>query len=214
MPKINREEYEILKELDDKWKWIARDRDRLLFVFNTKPRKGINYDVWDILGWDEDDYEEVKDNTLFQFIQWEDENPYNIAELIEEYEADESHKKTMADNLRPYLPNLFKESEETEVNFKENLKQEVEKIMTVTEYDGGWTVKKSVDVDKLFDLIDQLDELETLSLDWIDDNKKDSGVHYIGYYVPIGRLHDLLVPKQEEADRAYKDSYEKGKNTR
>ena len=46
-------------------------------------------------------------------------------------------------------------------------------------------------------VINQLDEPETLSLDWIDDNKKDSGVHSIGYYVPIGRLHDLLVPEQE-----------------
>lgn len=59
--------------------------------------------------------------------------------------------------------------------------------------------------------IDQLDEPEVLSLDWIDDNKKYSSVHSIGYYVPIGKLHDLLVPKQDEVDRAYEDGYEKGK---
>ena len=45
--------------------------------------------------------------------------------------------------------------------------------------------------------INSLDEPEVLSQEWIDENKKDSGVHYIGYYVPIGRLQNLLVPKQE-----------------
>lgn len=53
---------------------------------------------------------------------------------------------------------------------------------------------------EIIGLIDQLDEPEVLSLDWIDDNKKDSGVHSIGYYVPIGKLHDLLVPKQDEPE--------------
>lgn len=60
-------------------------------------------------------------------------------------------------------------------------------------YDEGY-------IDGMRDVLyraNQLDEPEVLSLDWIDDNKKDSGVHYIGYYVPIGRLHDLLVPNQE-----------------
>jgi hypothetical protein len=66
-------------------------------------------------------------------------------------------------------------------------------------------------LDRVNELLDQLDEPEVLSHEWIDENKKDSGVHYIGYYVPIGRLHDLLVPKQEEVDRAYKNGYEKGK---
>ena len=47
-------------------------------------------------------------------------------------------------------------------------------------------------------LLDIVNNQETLSPEWIEENKKDSGVHYIGYYVPIGRLHDILVPNQEE----------------
>ena len=39
MPKINQEEYEVLKGLDDKWKWIARDRDTILWAYEDKPRK-------------------------------------------------------------------------------------------------------------------------------------------------------------------------------
>ena len=49
-------------------------------------------------------------------------------------------------------------------------------------------------------LRNELDEPEVLSQEWIDDNKKYSGVHNIGYYVPIDRLHDLLLPKQEELE--------------
>ena len=37
MPKINREEYEVLKELDEKWKWIARDEDKTLWVYTEIP---------------------------------------------------------------------------------------------------------------------------------------------------------------------------------
>lgn len=111
MAKINREEYEVLKELDDKWKWIARDRDRLLFVFNVKPRKGINYEVWDVAGWDDDDYLEIEDSDLFQFIQWEDEEPCSIAELIEEYE--QSLVEQIYEDEKETFEKLA-ESEETE----------------------------------------------------------------------------------------------------
>lgn len=52
-------------------------------------------------------------------------------------------------------------------------------------------------INKILEILNQLDEPEVLSFDWIEENKKDSGAHYIGYYVPIGRLHDLIVPKQE-----------------
>lgn len=82
------------------------------------------------------------------------------------------------------------------MSFKEKLKQEVEKIMTVTEYGGGWTVKKKVDVDELFNLINQLDEPEVLSEDWIDDNKKMYLINAM-HAVPVNKLQNLLVPKQE-----------------
>ena len=57
--------------------------------------------------------------------------------------------------------------------------------------------------------IDKLDEPEVLSLEFIDKYKVD----YDNWMpaVPIVHLQNLLVPKQEEVDRAYKDGYEKGK---
>src|SRR5699024_11283504 len=77
MPKINQEEYEVLKGLDDnKWKWIARNYNGALITYTDKPMKNPS------LYWD--DFGERMDDRLFQFIQWEDEEPKKIAELIEE----------------------------------------------------------------------------------------------------------------------------------
>ena len=91
MPKINQEEYELLKSLDDKWKWIARNEDRCLYALIEEPvRKDGHPSYW---GWfvepKEGPYASLElfdEKHLFQFIQWENEEPYNIAELIEEYE--------------------------------------------------------------------------------------------------------------------------------
>src|SRR5699024_4193626 len=137
MPKINQEEYEVLKGLDDRWKWIARNYNGALIIYTSKPMKNPNL-YWDSFG-------ERIDDRLFQFIQWEDEEPYNIVELIEEYESDlfknakivNLDASKIAGNASDY-EHFYKrvgDSEETEVSFKDELKQEVEKIMTVTEYD-------------------------------------------------------------------------------
>lgn len=91
MPKINQEEYEVLKELDDKWKWIARDGENLMYggvlqAYTEMPQKRASV-MWSN-GWGS---EKLWVGGLFHFIQWEDEEPYNIAELIEEYEDSTEH---------------------------------------------------------------------------------------------------------------------------
>lgn len=81
MPKINQEEYETLKELDDRWKWIARDEDGVLGVYDAKVIKTKFHNYWIMA------IKKKIDASLFSFIQWEDEEPHNIAELIKEYES-------------------------------------------------------------------------------------------------------------------------------
>ena len=64
-------------------------------------------------------------------------------------------------------------------------------------------------------LIGQLDEPETLSQEWIDENKvariDNLRKMTTSDVVTVEKLQNLLVQKQEEVDRAYKDGYEKGK---
>ena len=60
-----------------------------------------------------------------------------------------------------------------------------------------------------------MNRYEKISSKWIDENSYN--VHLLGtpdvetVAVPREKLQNLLVPKREEVDRAYKDGYEKGK---
>ena len=80
MAKINEEEYLFLIGLNDEWEWIAKDKNTTLWVYKKEPSK--YEDCWDEFM---DDCEMI-DSVLFQFIRWENEYPYSISELIEEYE--------------------------------------------------------------------------------------------------------------------------------
>src|SRR5699024_899970 len=115
MPKINQEEYEVLKKIDDRWKWIARNYNGALITYTDKPMKNPNL-YWDSFG-------ERIDDRLFQFIQWEDESPYNIQELIEEYLYDNQPKLFIDGQEQSF--EFIEESEETEVKNIEWLKDEI-----------------------------------------------------------------------------------------
>lgn len=87
MPKINHEEYGSLKSLDDKWKWIARDEKGELWAYSRKPTKENKF-------WREGILMGLS-NGILQFIQREDDEPYNIQELIEEYEDSKEYKDSL-----------------------------------------------------------------------------------------------------------------------
>lgn len=76
---LTEDERAILRNLDKEWKWIARDEDGNLHIFSKKPEKEV--DEWDVFG--------IMNyaifymfNDIFQFIKWEDDEPYNIEELL------------------------------------------------------------------------------------------------------------------------------------
>ena len=87
--KTKREEYEVLKELaDGGFKYIDRDRDGDLYTFLEKPEK--RKEVWISF-----DIHRLINKTELDFIKWEDEEPHNIAELIEEYEDSKEYKDSL-----------------------------------------------------------------------------------------------------------------------
>ena len=67
----------ILRNLPKKYKYIARDKNGLIFIYAKKPSK-CEY------SWGGCKYMLLPLEHLFQFIQWEDEEPYSIAELLGE----------------------------------------------------------------------------------------------------------------------------------
>lgn len=69
--KLTHDEYVILKNIkSDKYHLISRENDGLLYLYGEKHFRNISF------------Y-----SHLFQFIKWED-NPYEIAKLIEDYEKE------------------------------------------------------------------------------------------------------------------------------
>ena len=79
-PKITEEEKVILRNLPREYKYIARDKinESVLCIFIDKPKKESSY-------WFSDNYVSLEVyNHLFQFIKWEDEEPYLISDLLEE----------------------------------------------------------------------------------------------------------------------------------
>ena len=84
-PHLTDDEKAILRNIDKKYTWIARDKNGMLFVFTGKPVKRTHY--WKCEG---EDYEYGVNlfNHLFQSIQWEDEEPYLIEDLLKGIEND------------------------------------------------------------------------------------------------------------------------------
>ena len=74
-PKPTEDEKVILRNVPKEYKWIARDRRGLIFLFSKKPSK-CDYS-W--IGYNDIAFPYYH---LFQFIKWEDEEPYLIEELL------------------------------------------------------------------------------------------------------------------------------------
>ena len=75
-PQLNEDEKAILKVLlNEKYKWIARDKNDWLYVYASKPKKGIT--IWENTG-----SPMMPFVHLFNFIKWEDEEPYSIEDLL------------------------------------------------------------------------------------------------------------------------------------
>lgn len=80
-PQLTDDEKVILRNIDNTFKYIAKDENGELFVFEKKPIKKDSY--WDC---------EVLNNCinlsiftkLFKSIKWEDEEPWKISDLLED----------------------------------------------------------------------------------------------------------------------------------
>ena len=83
--KLSNDEYVILKNLPSEYKWIVRNENGDVKLFTDKPCKYQGCNCWSYKSWE---YLFYLYNDLFQFIKWEDEEPYEIAKLIEDYEKE------------------------------------------------------------------------------------------------------------------------------
>lgn len=83
--KLTHDEFAILKSIDTEYKWIARDMNFCLYAYDKKPIKSnvewnANYNYGNYTGL-------IVFKHLFKFIKWEDEEPYNIQEILNNCEV-------------------------------------------------------------------------------------------------------------------------------
>ena len=70
----------ILRNIDKKYKWIARDKSGSLCIFDEKPKK--SEEMWDNVT--HSDFIELNCyNNLFNSINWEDEEPIYIDDYVD-----------------------------------------------------------------------------------------------------------------------------------
>ena len=82
---LSKLEYELLKYYSEHgYQYIARDIDKTLFAYDTKPCK-MQFD-WEIT----ENIKEISFNNLFSFVKWEDEEPYPITYILDNCEVDEN----------------------------------------------------------------------------------------------------------------------------
>ena len=73
-PKLTEDEKAILRNVPQYYKWIARDGNGVVCLYPDKPHKSKT--IWDSYG------VLFPFQHLFQFIKWEDEEPYLIEKLL------------------------------------------------------------------------------------------------------------------------------------
>lgn len=82
-PELTDVEKVLLRDyLSKGYKWIARDKDGYIYVYITKPLT-VSNTLW-VSPYAYSYGCDITFERLFQFIKWEDEEPYSIEELLKE----------------------------------------------------------------------------------------------------------------------------------
>lgn len=83
-PELSAKEKNILVQaLSDGYRWIARDKDNEVWLFDVKPHKAnfCGIEVW-LNGFGNDVHPLILCKDLFTFLHWEDKKPTKIKDLL------------------------------------------------------------------------------------------------------------------------------------
>ena len=99
MAKLTREEYDRLKKkYEMRYNWVAKYKDGYVFVYEQKPVKMEDY-------WYSSDFKTEVDGIKLDFMSFEDEEPYNIKELIDEAEEHARDIEIISNVMVQTIPN-------------------------------------------------------------------------------------------------------------
>lgn len=80
-PKLTKNEKMLLSLLDERWKYMARDQDENLFIFERRPSKDYDINIWNNTRSPYVSRVDVLIRDSFSMVKWEDENPWSIEDL-------------------------------------------------------------------------------------------------------------------------------------
>lgn len=148
-------------KIDDKYKWLARDKDGNLCAFKKRPIKGENYWSVEVMG---DGFRYIaKKEDVYPFIKWKDEEPCHIQEANQIVGSEEFNLLNTVDNVNK--PTHYHSGNIDVIKFsEENFSKEEQKgfhrinaIKYITRYDRKNGVE---DLNKAKFYIDKLIEME------------------------------------------------------
>lgn len=97
MKNFTNDEKAIARNIDEEYKWIARDRDGELCIYEEKPRKRKGG------GWYSDGYKYISYfNHLFSAIKWEDGEPMRISDIYNPKILDYTEREYLKTILKPF----------------------------------------------------------------------------------------------------------------
>lgn len=70
----------VLKQINKEYKWIAKDADGKVYIYKCKPIKKEK--LWLNSNYDYQNLTEIFDDSLFDWLSWEDEEPVNFREIL------------------------------------------------------------------------------------------------------------------------------------
>lgn len=139
MPMITEEEYSFLISLDDKWKWLARDKNGELYLFTKEPLKPTYFFV----SWSNSkrsDMEFISGEGMFPFVKWSDDKATFIYDLIYDYKKYSTSIKEL-ELARPVIARPIQENEQPD---------EAPEVRSVEKEIYGGRIYKGSDVDDDF----------------------------------------------------------------
>ena len=144
---ITREEYGWLNiHRSEGFRWIARDKNKELYVYTTEPEK--RECEWRTTKLNSSGvYNDDDGYRLFQDIKWEDEEPTKIDDLIRDYE---SHQVIVGEKVKVEIPQFVARWIEEVKGLKRNFK--LEYLFDTTEMPDdvfGWLDERDGDTDIL-----------------------------------------------------------------
>lgn len=157
----------IARNIDWEYRWMARDQDGNLCIYEGKPEKEGNY--WHFGGYDYISYF----NHLFSAIKWEDKEPTLISDIYNPPVLDDAEREYLKTVLKPFRGAVkYVEKVSASVFDEDNRKEE---YVFVAFYDGGLFVFPNFDAGTMYTGMELNKEysLDELGITYEEDNHDD-----------------------------------------